>query len=59
EQILLTKESFDYNAAPVSRGLFLGDYVGLAAAGSDFFALPSITTEDDPADVVFIPIRGR
>jgi len=39
--------------------LFLGDYVGLAAAGSDFFALPSITTEDDPADVVFIPIRGR
>ncbi|MBW1906328.1 MAG: exo-alpha-sialidase, partial [Deltaproteobacteria bacterium] len=38
EQILLTKESFDYNAAPVSRGLFLGDYVGLAAAGSDFFA---------------------
>jgi len=56
----LTATSFDYQAAPDSnRGYFLGDYVGLAAAGSDFFALPSITTDSDPADVVFVPIRGR
>lgn len=33
--------------------------VGLASAGSDFFALPSITTDGDPADTVLIPIRGR
>ncbi|MBW2545968.1 MAG: exo-alpha-sialidase [Deltaproteobacteria bacterium] len=58
-QIRLTEHSFDYNLAPKSGGLFLGDYVGLAAAGSDFFALPSVTTPDDPADTVLIPIRGR
>lgn len=56
----VTAVSFDYQAAPDSnRGYFLGDYVGLAAAGSDFFALPSVTTESDPADTIFVPIRGR
>ena len=56
----LTATSFDYQAAPDSnRGYFLGDYVGLAAAGSDFFALPSITTDSDPADAVFPVCLGR
>ena len=60
EAIRLTAESFDYQLAPSSdRGFFLGDYVGLATAGSDFFALPSVTTPDDPANAVLIPIRGQ
>ncbi len=28
--------SFDIEAAPISRGYFLGDYEGLTAVGSDF-----------------------
>jgi hypothetical protein len=67
EAIRLTTESFDYQlaptakpaASPLNQGFFLGDYVGLAAAGSDFFALPSVTTAEDPANVLLIPIRGR
>jgi len=40
-------------------GLFLGDYVGLAAAGDDFFAFFPVTAEDDPANAVFVPIRAQ
>jgi hypothetical protein len=36
----LTNASFNIeNAAPTSRGYFLGDYEGLAAAGKNFYAL--------------------
>ena len=59
----LTPESFDYltaiNITTGFRGLFLGDYVGLTSAGSDFFAFFSVTTDDDPANAVFVPIRGQ
>lgn len=56
----LTASSFDYQAAPESNlGYFVGDYMGLASAGSDFFALLSVTTDEDPADVVFVPIRAQ
>ena len=56
----LTPEPFDYLLAPYFfDGLFLGDYTGLTSWGSDFFALFSVTTEDDPANAMFVPIRGR
>ena len=56
----LTPESFDYLAAPDSNlGYFLGDYVGLASAGRDFVTLLSVTTDDNPADAIFVPIRGE
>lgn len=32
----LTPVSFDMRKAPVARGFFVGDYVGLAAVGNDF-----------------------
>jgi Neuraminidase (sialidase) len=35
----LTPTSFDVEAAPVARGYFLGDYVGLAARGGSFVSL--------------------
>lgn len=62
EPTRLTATSFDYQAAPLLQGdleIFLGDYIGLASAGSDFFGLLSVTTESDPADVVFVPVVGQ
>jgi hypothetical protein len=35
----LTATPFDIEAAPVARGFFLGDYVGLAARGTSFLSL--------------------
>ena len=58
--VRLTATSFDYLEAPRVTGqrlLFLGDYVGLAAGGSDFFSFFSTTTDEDPANGVFVPIR--
>ena len=56
-------ESFDYSLAPAvvgyNSGFFLGDYAGLTSAGNDFFALFSVTTINDPANSIFVPIRGR
>jgi hypothetical protein len=60
EAIRLTPNSFDYEVAPTGRrGLFLGDYMGLTATGHDFFAFFSVTAGDDPANTLFVPIRGR
>ncbi len=59
-ELRLTPESFDYLLAVQFQGrLFLGDYVGLASFRSDFFAFFSVTTDDDPANAVFVPIRGQ
>jgi hypothetical protein len=56
----LTPEPFDYLLAHYFLdGLFRGDYAGLSSQGSDFFALFSATTEDDPGNVIFVPILGR
>jgi hypothetical protein len=52
-EVRLTDESFDYEQAPFAGGLFLGDYVGLAADATDFLPFFGVTTSDDPADVVF------
>ena len=40
---------FDLASAPLANGLFLGDYMGLAAAGGQFLALYGKTT-GDPAN---------
>jgi hypothetical protein len=52
----LTDTSFNMeNAAPTSRGYFLGDYQGLAAAGTSFYALFAQAGGDpsDPSDIWF------
>ena len=50
----LTDESFDYALAPVARGLFLGDYVGLSATRDSFDALfPQAVSTDDPSSAFF------
>jgi len=56
----LTQDTFDILNAPLAGDLlFLGDYVGLTSSGSDFFAFFPVTTEDDPANAIFVPIRAR
>jgi hypothetical protein len=56
----LTQDTFDILKAPLTGDLlFLGDYVGLTSSGSDFFAFFPVTTEDDPANAIFVPIRAR
>jgi hypothetical protein len=52
----LTDTSFNMeNAAPTSRGLFLGDYEGLAAAGTSFYALfaQAGSSASDPSNIWF------
>ena len=38
--------------APFARGLFLGDYVGLTAAGGSFLTMFGRTEATDPANSV-------
>jgi hypothetical protein len=45
----VTPTSFDSKLAPFARGLFLGDYVGLAPDGGQFLALFTKTEASDPA----------
>jgi hypothetical protein len=63
-EIRLTEEPFDFLTAPlagatqtVGLNLFLGDYVGLASAGSDFLALFPQSSPEDPATVFFSRIQ--
>jgi hypothetical protein len=52
----LTDKSFNIeNAAPTSRGYFLGDYEGLRAAGNNFYALfaQAGASTSDPSDIWF------
>ncbi len=62
EAVRLTPESFDVLRAPFAsgatvHGLDLGDYRGLTSIENDFLAMFSVTTDDDPADVVFVRVR--
>ncbi len=57
QEIRLTEASFDYLLAPFARGLFLGDYVGLAADGADFVALFTQTHDMDASSVFFRRVR--
>jgi hypothetical protein len=45
----VTPTSFDGKLAPFARGLFLGDYVGLTAAGGQFLTMFTKTEPTDPA----------
>jgi len=47
----LTDASFDVSKAPVARGLFLGDYAGLDAAGGDFVAAWAMPHDADRASI--------
>jgi hypothetical protein len=47
---------FDMKAAPVARGFFLGDYMGLEAIGNDLLAFFS-TTQGDSANVWSVRAR--
>ena len=60
DPIRITNASFDMlQASPTSRGLFLGDYMGLTSLGSDFFAAFAISGPGDEQDIYFAAIRGR
>ena len=52
-EVRLTDTSFDILDAPGARGLFLGDYVGLATARTDAFAIFTQPHGGDPASVFF------
>lgn len=47
---------FDSRQAPVARGFFLGDYVGLTADGDDFLSVATLTGGDGPTDEWFARI---
>jgi len=49
DEVRVTPASFDTKLAPFARGLFLGDYMGLAPAGSQFLAMFTKTEASDPA----------
>jgi Neuraminidase (sialidase) len=46
----ITPASFDYTTAPVARGYFLGDYMGLANNGSQFKSVFIQTNSGDTAN---------
>ena len=48
----LTAKSFDMLQAPVARGHFLGDYMGLATAGNDAIPVFGIATGSNLTDLV-------
>lgn len=59
DAIRLTEDSFDYLTAPViPRGLFLGDYAGLAALENDFVSFFPVSTGADSAHVLSVRIRA-
>jgi hypothetical protein len=52
DEITTTDRAFDSRRAPVARGFFLGDYVGLGQSGTDFHPFFTVTTASDPANIV-------
>jgi hypothetical protein len=51
DETRVTDASFDSRQAPVARGFFLGDYVGLGTAGSSFFPFFTISSSADKASI--------
>jgi Neuraminidase (sialidase) len=47
----VTPQSFDFKRAPFARGLFLGDYDGLAVRGGTFITAYGVTTATDPGNI--------
>ena len=59
KELRLTAESFDYLTAPQANGLFLGDYMGLAAKDGSFFSFFQQSSVEDFADGFFARVdRG-
>ena len=52
EEVPVTDAPFDSRKAPVARGFFLGDYVGLGQSGTAFVPFFTVTTATDPANIV-------
>jgi len=52
-ELRLTDNSFDYAQAPVARGLFLGDYMGLASDSSGLLSAFGIAGFPDRASIFF------
>jgi hypothetical protein len=52
DEVALTDAPFDSRLAPVARGFFLGDYVGLGQNGTAFVPFFPVTTPADPASIV-------
>jgi len=52
----VTAASFDSRLAPVARGFFLGDYVGLSSIGDTFTPLFTQTTATDPANEYYAEV---
>lgn len=54
----VTTASFNYAIAPVARGLFIGDYMGLSSSGANFLPLYVRTTDDvsNRTDVFLTPM---
>lgn len=52
---------FDLAQAPDARGLFLGDYMGLASAGEQFLPLLALSAADpgNRTDVYLLPVTPR
>jgi hypothetical protein len=54
----VTPESFDHKLAPFARGLFLGDYEGLAVRGTGFVTAFGATTPTDSASIYVSALTG-
>jgi hypothetical protein len=52
DEIAITDAAFDSRRAPVARGFFLGDYVGLGQSRTAFNPFFTVTTASDPANIV-------
>jgi hypothetical protein len=53
DETRVTDASFDLGEAPVSNGLFVGDYEGLATEGGSYLPLFSQTHGTDKASIFF------
>jgi hypothetical protein len=51
DEIAVTDAAFDSRRAPVARGFFLGDYVGLGQNETAFFPFFTISSAADPASI--------
>jgi hypothetical protein len=51
DEVRLTDRSFDMEDAPVARGFFVGDYVGLDTDGINMFPFWSMPAGGDPANI--------
>ena len=52
----MTAASFNSRLAPVARGFFLGDYVGLDNIGNTFTPFFTQTTATDPANQYYAEV---